>query len=39
MIEIEIEVVITKLKQGKSTGPDVILPEHVIHSGPTFIHY
>jgi hypothetical protein len=34
MIEIEIEVAITKLKQGKSTGPHVILPEHVIVQWP-----
>ena len=37
LIEIEqIESATAKLKQGKSAGPDGIIPEHVIHSGPIF---
>ena len=32
----EIDTEIGKLKQGKSPGPDGILPEHIIHSGPIF---
>ena len=36
-IEIEeVEAAIAKLKQGKSAGPDGILPEHIIYSGPIF---
>ena len=36
-IEIEeMESAIAKLKQGKSAGPDGIIPEHAIHSVPIF---
>ena len=32
----EIEAAIIKLKHGKSCGPDDILPEHIMYSGPVF---
>lgn len=32
----EIDAAIANLKKGKSAGPDGILPEHIIYSGPIF---